>query len=117
MKGNWFDTSDNSRGLTQIKQIPTQISTQYGIDKGDLMNPHAAAVATLGLLAENLVVLKRLESNHPDITPENRMDYLLYLYMGSSRQIIEGEATPDKNIYIQRAKQYADESLEIYQEK
>jgi hypothetical protein len=117
MKGNWFDTSDNSRGLTQIKQIPGQITQHYGIDKGDLMNPHAAAVATLGLLAENLVVLKRLESNHPDITPENRMDYLLYLYMGSSRQIIQGEATPDKNIYISRAKQYADESLEIYQER
>jgi hypothetical protein len=117
MKGNWFDTSDNSRGLTQIKQIPTPIASHYGIDKSDLMNPHAAAVATLGLLAENLVVLKRLENNHPDITPENRMDYLLYLYMGSSRQIIEGEATPDKNIYIKKAKQYADESLEIYQER
>lgn len=114
VKGN---DSPNSRGLTQIKEVPKAIVDEYGVNLNDLNDPSKAAVATMGVLAEKLSMLKRIEHKHPDITPENRMDYLLYLYYGNSRQITEGKATPDANNYIQNVKKYSENYLEIYQTK
>lgn len=114
LKGN---SSANSRGLTQIKEVPRAIINEYGITTNDLVYPGDAAVATLGVLAEKYKTLKRIEHRHPAITPENRFDYVLYLYYGNSSEISNGTATPEINNYVQNVKRYAENHLEIYQTK
>lgn len=106
-KGELFDTSRNSRGPTQIKKIPQLISEHYQFEKDQLKLPQNAAVATMGFLAEALVELRAKERFHPEITPENRFDYLHYLYMGRHSEITQGTATPELNIYLRQMKQYA----------
>lgn len=49
----------NSRGLTQIKDIPAAIEKKYNFTEEDLMNPEKAAIATVALLAEMYIWLKR----------------------------------------------------------
>jgi hypothetical protein len=99
LKGDWFDTTSNSRGPTQIKTVPALIAQHYGVTKQSLSRPEHAAVATLGFLAQSLSELKNREHHHPGITPYNRMDYLHYIYMGRVSEITRGTATPERNIY------------------
>lgn len=78
-KGNWFDTSMNSRGPTQIKRIPKKIIEKYGMDKSDLKRPRNSAIATVGFTYELLQELKAISHKHPDINRDNIYDYLYYL--------------------------------------
>ncbi|MBK25783.1 MAG: hypothetical protein CME70_17420 [Halobacteriovorax sp.] len=105
---------NNSRGPTQIKTVPKKIEKEYGINKDNISKPANAAVATMGFLAEAMVELKNRAKNNPDITKENRMDYLHYIYMGSTHEIKNRTATPDKNIYLRQLKEYL-KGINIYQ--
>lgn len=111
LKEDTPDTNLNAAGPTQIKKIPEKIKEHYNIEKLNLKDPKWSAVATMGFLAESLEQLKSQEkvfnakNAKIKITKENRLDYLPYIYMGKTREILEGTATPDKNIYIQNLKQ------------
>jgi len=104
MKGNGFDTSENSRGPTQIKQIPEVIAEKYGIEKNELYKPENAAITTLAFVAAQLQELRNMAASNPAITEETLQDYLYYLYNGRRNEIRKGTATPDKNIAIQKIK-------------
>jgi hypothetical protein len=114
LKGNGLDTSRNSRGPTQIKTVPKKIASRYGVTKDSLERPRHAAVATMGFLAEALDELKAKEKYHPSITPENRFDYIHYIYMGKSSEITKATATPNKNIYFKQIRNY-NKGLEVYE--
>ena len=113
-KGNGLDTSRNSRGPTQIKTVPKKIAKKYDVTKENLEEPKKAAVATMGFLAEALDELKAKEKNHPDITPENRFNYIHYIYMGKSKEITKATATPMRNIYFKQILNF-NESLDVYE--
>jgi len=113
-KGNWFNTDRNSRGPTQIKTVPKKIAKKYKVDKSDLDEPKKAAVATMGFLAEALSELKAKEKHHPGITPDNRFNYIHYIYMGKSSEITKATATPYKNIYFKQILKY-NKGLEVYE--
>ncbi|MEN0060286.1 MAG: hypothetical protein AAGB31_15715 [Bdellovibrio sp.] len=100
--------SDNSRGPTQIKKVPERIARHYQVTPENLYIPQNAAVATMGFLIESLQELKnRIVSNRLDfITPGNYIDYLPYLYFGSTRALLNGTATPESNIYVKNMKNY-----------
>lgn len=105
----------NSRGPTQIKKVPELISKNYGITKEQLKEPENAAIATVGFLAQSLEELKAKEKFHPAINGKNRFDYLHYIYMGKSREIINGTATPERNIYYQNVRRFS-RSLKVWQD-
>jgi hypothetical protein len=102
------ETTPNSRGPTQIKLIPPKISKKYGFDESQLNNPKFAALATMGYLIEALEELKkRKELNDLSfVTKENYVDYLPYIYFGAKKTLLNGKATPKKNIYVQDMKRY-----------
>jgi hypothetical protein len=105
----------NSRGPTQIKRIPALIEEHYGMTKEQLEEPRNAAIATVGFLAQSLEELKAKEKFHPAINGKNRFDYLHYIYMGKSSEIINGTATPERNIYYQNVRSFS-RSLKIWQD-
>lgn len=109
-----INSQNNSRGPTQIKRIPAKIEAHYGITKEKLSNPKDSAIATMGFLAEAMVELKNRAKTYPSITRENRLDYLHYIYMGSTHEIKNQTATPDKNIYLRQLKEYL-KGVKIYQ--
>ncbi|WP_372654719.1 hypothetical protein [Halobacteriovorax sp.] len=113
-KGNGVDTSRNSRGPTQMKKVPTKIAKEFGVTKENLTDPKKAAVATMGYLAEALEELKAKEKSHPDITPDNRYNYIHYIYMGKSKEITEATATPMRNIYFKQILKF-NEGLEVFE--
>lgn len=93
-----IDNPGNSRGPTQIKNVKSYLKGKFkNIETADLSKPENAAIATLFVLSQKLQILKQVESKHSNITPQNRMEYLYYLYMGSSDQITKGGATPKLN--------------------
>lgn len=100
--------TDNSRGPTQIKIVPYAIARAYGIDADHLYIPDNAAIATMGFLIESLGELKRrVGKNKLDfVTPATYVDYLPYIYFGSTRALIKKTATPDKNLYVKDMKKY-----------
>lgn len=104
LKGNGLDTSRNSRGPTQIKQIPPVISEHYKIEKGDLKVPENAAVTTLAFVAEQIKELRNMAHLHQDISEETLQDYMYYLYQGRRYEVREGTATPERNLSIQKIK-------------
>lgn len=104
LKGNGFDTDQNSRGPTQIKRIPDVITENYHIEKSELRKPENAAITTLAFVAEQLKELRNMASSHPEITEETLQDYLYYLYNGRRNEIKNNTATPEKNINIQKIK-------------
>lgn len=116
LQGSTRDASPNSRGPTQIKNIPKRIVEAYGFSKEELGVPENAAVATMGFLIESLQELKRrVQVNHLDfVTPDTYIDYLPYLYFGSVRTLINRRANPAKNIYIRDMKIYMS-WVEIYE--
>lgn len=107
LKGEGFNTAQNSRGLTQIKKVPALIEKEYGTKKEDLGVPEHAAVATLGFLADALMELKVKARLNPDINSENQYDYLHYIYTGRPSEITERTATPEQNIYLRQIKEAA----------
>lgn len=93
-KGNGLDTSNNSRGPTQIKDIPELISKHYGIEKHELHDPEKAAIATLGKSAEFLIQIRNRADQHAGINEETLQNYMYYLYQGRRSEIINRTATP-----------------------
>ncbi len=101
----------NSRGFTQIKFLPAgEWRNKYPDVKDDnLGEPKNAAIATMAYLADAMVRLKTIaEKNKNDadkvqITRENRLEYLAYIYMGRSKYLQSNteHPTPDENVYIQ----------------
>lgn len=108
MNGSESGPSLSSRGPTQIKIVPERIAEFYGITPETLHRPENAAVATVGFLIEILEELKRrvVVNDLEFVNDANYVDYLPYLYFGSRRMLIQGKATPDKNIYVQDMKRY-----------
>lgn len=105
----------NSRGPTQIKDIPNLIASKYQVVPDNLFVPQNAAVATMGYLLEAFKELKRIASapTHQHIQPENYADHLPYIYFGSRKALINKNATPEKNIYVRDMKKYMG-MVEIY---
>lgn len=98
----------NSRGPTQIKDVPKLIYDAYGIVPDTLYIPENAARATMGFLIEALRELKqRAANNHWEfVTKDSYVDYLPYIYFGSVSKLKTRTATPDKNLYVQTMKRY-----------
>lgn len=115
-----WQVAPNSRGLTQIKAIPQSIVHDYCVNESQLNDPRITAIATVGFLAESLKILKNRVRNKQllYVTNENLFDYVLYVYFGSMRQLVDpfidyktgmlvnDVATPDRNIYIQTVPHY-----------
>jgi hypothetical protein len=105
----------NSRGLTQIKTLPAAIIRFYCFNENELNDPRVTAIATLGFLAESLKILKnRVRNQHLTyVTQENLFDYVLYVYFGSIKKlvnlvvdpdtgrVVNDAATPEQNVYVQ----------------
>jgi hypothetical protein len=105
-----IDNSGNSRGLTQIKNVKSYLKEKYPhINDSNLNEPQNAAIATMFVLASKLQTLKKIEGQHSAITDKNRTEYLYYLYMGSSEQIINGTATPKLNPRASEVKAYSEQ--------
>ncbi|MFP5519906.1 MAG: hypothetical protein ACLGGX_08380 [Bdellovibrionia bacterium] len=101
-KGNGVNTSQNSRGATQIKKIPALVQEHYGFSKEDLESARAAAVTTLVFASELLKELRQIAHYHPQISEANIHQYLYYLYQGRRSEIIKATATPYQNISIRK---------------
>lgn len=115
-----WSTGSNSRGLTQIKAVPESIVHYYCITANDLNDPRLTAITTVGFLAESLRILKNRTRNRDlgYVTKDNLFDYVLYVYFGSMRQlvnpvidyktgrVVNEVATPDRNLYIQTVRRY-----------
>ena len=102
------DTTLNSRGPTQIKVIPAKIVEIYEISKDQLWIPENAALATMGFLIETLSELKRriVINKLKFVNESNYVDYLPYIYFGSTTRLITGKADPEHNVYIKDMKKY-----------
>lgn len=114
----------NSRGLTQIKDIPDSIEKLYPtITPNTLRQPEAAAVTTIGFLVETLKMLRSLRDNQAShgvkpgdvnlsyMTNVNIFDYIPYVYSGRMAYIFNGPygangATVKDNLYIQEMKRH-----------
>lgn len=106
----------NSRGPTQIKDIPQKISEHYQVTPDTLYIPKNAAVATMGYLIEALKDLKYISSHESfrHIQRNTYVDYLPYIYFGSRRSLLAKTATPDQNLYIKDMKKYM-KFVELYE--
>ncbi len=107
----WVKESEavaNSKGPTQIKNVPDRIAQHYNITEKNLWNPRSAAVSTMGYLIEALRELKqRVKNNNLEmITDETYVDYLPYLYFGGTKKLVNRTATPDQNIYVKNMKRF-----------
>lgn len=109
-------SSQNSRGLTQIKNILAYTKKYYPhINEDNLTKPENAALATVIVLNEMKNKLKRISHEHNNIDADNRLQFLYYIYNGSTSQIKNGNATPDLNIKTRKLQGFLDEA-KIYQE-
>jgi hypothetical protein len=107
---------NNSRGNTQIKNVRDFLKDSYpDINRNNLDDPRNSAIATMYALKAKMDALKRVEGQHSAITEENRMDYLYYMYLGSTNQITGGSATPELNPKVKKANEFGD-MLKIYTE-
>lgn len=104
---------ENSRGLTQIKDIgPYLKDTSYEyLNQADLHRPENAAIATMFVLREKYGYLNHFKNRHSNINDNNWSDYIYYFYQGASRQITKGLATPHLNLRIQKILQLKDEMI------
>lgn len=98
----------NSKGPTQIKNVPDRIAQYYNITEKNLWDPKYAAVSTVGFLIEALAELKqRAKNNNLEmITSDTYIDYLPYIYFGGSKKLVNRTATPDTNIYVKNMKKH-----------
>lgn len=105
-----FDPDDESRGLTQIKEVEQYLKgTKYSHLRGkDLMKPDNAAIATMYVLSSMLDELRKVDSNNDSIKDSNRLDYLYYIYNGQTRQVANASATPALNERAKKVNAYAD---------
>lgn len=104
----------DSKGLTRIKvkgitddQLQA-LFKKYNITERTIENPEKSAIATMLLLGHmNKNELSNLKQQIKELNLENQ-DALMYLWQGKRKAITEGTATPERNIYIQKIKKYAD---------
>jgi hypothetical protein len=115
-KRGGLPTFKNSRGSTQIKRVPKKIFEAYGFTKETLHMADHAAVATLGFLAQSLGELKAKEKFHPEINFNTRFDYLHYIYMGMSKEIVNATGIPEHNIYYRHMRKFG-EGIRIFQDE
>ena len=107
-------TSVNSKGMTQIKydaqnkELVSQFK-KYGITKDNLNQGKNAAIATVLMLS--YMHNNELPSLKEKIKKMNISDEeaLLYLNQGKKSEIVNGTATPKKNMYIKNIKKYSDQ--------
>ena len=106
----------NSRGPTQIKEIPDAIREHYKFNEDQLGVPRNAAVATMGFLIRALRQLRtRIANNQLSfVNSSNYVDYLPYLYFGSRQMLLDGKAEPDRNVYVRNMKAWMNMTL-IYE--
>ena len=108
------NNSFNSKGLTQIKfdgvnEEVKKLFNKYGITKDNLNSGDNAALAQIILLSHmynNELPAYRKYTKEKNISD---MDALLYLNQGKRDELINKTATPDKNIYIQNVKKFAND--------
>jgi hypothetical protein len=106
--------NNNSRGSTQIKNVRGFLEKSYPeIKQENLNQPRNAAIATMYVLAEKYKHLELIKDQHQAITEENKMQYLYYMYLGSTKQITESSATPLLNPKVREANGYT-KSVFIY---
>ena len=109
--------SSNSRGLTQIKDV-TLYTKKYDFSKhiteDNLTDPKNAALATMIVLKEMSRELTSLQTNHNNVTRENKAQFLYYIYNGSTSQIRNGGASPELNVRAREIKEYLDQ-IHIYE--
>lgn len=107
---------NNSRGFTQIKYLSEgEWRKAYpNVNEETLGDPKNSAIATVAYLADALHRLKRIgelnksDPNKPQITRENRVEYLAYLYLGRTKDLVSATnpATPGENKYVQKLKHH-----------
>ncbi len=108
--------SDNSRGLTQIKNVTSFTEKYYPeINENNLTEPRNAALATMIVLKEMSSELKRMEGRHNNINEDNRSQFLYYIYNGSTSQIRNGAGTPNISIRAREIQTYLDQ-IKLYEE-
>jgi hypothetical protein len=100
--------SPNSRGPTQIKTVPSKIAVKYGVTSENLFIAENAALATIGFLIESLDELKkRVVVDHLyEVQPSTYVDYLPYIYFGSTKSLVQHATDPAHNPYIINMKKY-----------
>ena len=107
-------TSVNSKGMTQIKydaqnkELVSQFK-KYGITKDNLNQGKNAAIATVLMLSymhNNELPSLKEKIKKMSISDE---EALLYLNQGKKSEIVNGTATPKKNMYIKNIKKYNDQ--------
>lgn len=106
-------TTNTSRGYTQIKEFPDgawrQIEKYKHIKKENLGDPKNSAITTMVYLVDAVGQLKNIaRQNTKDprkvqITKENLVDYLGYIYQGrrGSLKSVDDPANADFNTYVQ----------------
>ncbi|MFZ4715243.1 MAG: hypothetical protein ACOYL6_16090 [Bacteriovoracaceae bacterium] len=110
--------SNNSRGSTQIKNIPVEISANFPeITESTLAKPENAGIATMGFLAASLKELKSIrEKNIANkqgvvMSRAETIDYIIYLYNGGRWKLNSEDqfkkADPKTNKYFQNVKKYS----------
>jgi hypothetical protein len=129
--GEPADERDNSRGGTQIKNIPDRIARVYPeITEATLVQPENSAIATLGFLAETFEMLKDrrdrqaiigLRVGHVDfsfLSDDAIYDYIPYVYSGQMKKVLRGPNGPDgasvtDNIYVNHMREFVRELVVI----
>ena len=107
--------SHRSRGITQMKiegdnKETQEVYDKFGITNESLEDANKSAVGTMIRL---LSVYKNEVMGRDFVNQEEEVidprDVVLYKYSGQNRQIKNKTATPERNIYIQNVKNYADD--------
>lgn len=107
--------SHRSRGITQMKiegdnKETQEVYDKFGITNESLEDANKSAVGTMIRL---LSVYKNEVMGRDFVNQEGEVidprDVVLYKYSGQNRQIKNKTATPERNIYIQNVKNYADD--------
>lgn len=113
-----FDDNDseNSRGLTQIKNVTAYTKLIYPeINENNLTDPRNAAIATMVVLKNLSDQMQENEGNHHNIKAENRLEFLYYLYNGANSQVTNGAGAIALSIRAREIKENLDE-VHIYEE-
>lgn len=107
--------SHRSRGITQMKiegdnKETQEVYDKFGITNESLEDANKSAVGTMIRL---LSVYKNEVMGRDFVNQEEEVidprDVVLYKYSGQNRQIKNKTETPERNIYIQNVKNYADD--------
>lgn len=102
-----------SRGLTQIKigsdnKEMQKLYNSYGITEDNITDVDKSALATIIRLANMYnTEVKGRNFQTSDGTTINPYHALMYKWLGKNDELVNGTATPDKNIYIRNVGTYS----------